>query len=396
MFTVPSYIPCSFTNYLNHFKIAFTSDEESEMSLVEKYENNTLIYGHSCRSLFHIFIENFMKHKPDARVLCTPFNYASHISVIDKYIKSENLYICELDNFNKVSKINNKPKEGFDLIIVTHILGQDIDITSILESLHKTHNALIVEDRVLGGSLLTTQNGYADLSFYSMEMDKLPNALGGGYVYIKNQHTEIINKMKTKVKECDRETIYLRIFTLLSIIPSYLLYNCTYILCFLTFIVSQLNKVFPKITMNKLTTLYKKQNSGFNTENYCPSNALVTSMKYNLTNFSLYEKPYYYKYKMFYDCFTPEQQTEFFPWYNGEDIVKGYYNPIYFKNSDRLITRLDKKNITCIKCPTYKLLNMIDNEQQDFLDDLIYLPSLQLLSYSDIVKLTSLIKTTDH
>ena len=99
---------------------------------------------------------------------------------------------------------------------------------------------------------------------------------------------------------------------------------------------------------------------------------------------------------MFYDCFTPEQQTEFFPWYNGEDIVKGYYNPIYFKNSDRLITRLDKKNITCIKCPTYKLLNMIDNEQQDFLDDLIYLPSLQLLSYSDIVKLTSLIKTTDH
>lgn len=394
MFTIPSFIPCTLIDYFNHFKIAFTSDEDSEIKFNEKYEQNTLVYGYSCRSLFHIFIEDYMTKNPNAKVLCTPFNYKSHISIIEKYINSKNLFICELDNYNKIKQIENQPEEGFDLVIITHILGQDLNISS-LDNL--TKRPLIIEDRMMGGTLLTTQNNNVDLSFYSMEMDKLPNALGGGYVYIKNTHVSIIDSMENIIKQCERETLHSRIFTLLSIIPSYLVYNCTYILWIISFIISQLNKMFPSITMNKLITSYKKNNDNYTIMNYRPSNALVTSMKYNITRFRLNEKRYYYKFKMFYDCFTPEQQLEYFPWYNGKNYIKGYYNPIFFKNCNNLIKKLDNINIIAIKCPTYKLINIKDSsEYAIFLDNLVYLPSLQLMSYENIVKLAKIIKTTDH
>ena len=43
-----------------------------------------------------------MEKNPNAKVLCTPLHDISFRDLIEKFVKRDNIYICELENYNKI------------------------------------------------------------------------------------------------------------------------------------------------------------------------------------------------------------------------------------------------------------------------------------------------------
>ncbi len=388
----PDYLPLSSHEFVRHFSNLLTRETYNHWI---NYDNYTAIIGYSCRSLFEMIMEYFSRD--DLVVATTPIHHTSFRNIIEKYVKPENIHIIELNkNYNEIDKIPEIEK--CDLVIITHLFGQDMDLSKFSKFKEK-HNCLIIEDRVQGGSLdLKFSNIIIDISLYSMAMDKRPIALGGGFMYVNNKHDKLIVDFKGIIKKLPREKLSRRFKDLLKKIPTYLLYNSRQF--FFTFfcILKLLNFFNSKISILNITKSYRKGNPGFARGGYMvkPSQGLLKSMFENFNKHKQAEQLYTKKYEFFIENLSPKIVLDMFPWYKGNTSLTPY-NTILVNEQliDEFLEFLNDNNMSGLPNPTYKIFNHSyesDSRYKKFNNGIAYLPCIVNMSKDEIIYLTNKIK----
>lgn len=388
----PDYLPLTAQDFIRHFTNVFTREK---FNYWQQFDDYTRIMGCSCRSLFEMCIDYFSEK--ELIIATTPLHHTSFRDVIEKYVKPENIHIIELnENYNGLGKIPEIEK--CDIVVITHLFGQDMDLSQ-LSAFKEKHKCIIIEDRVQGGSLdLIFSHKVADISLYSMAMDKRPIALGGGFLYIDNKFDKIISGFKDAIQKLPEEKLRTRFRELLKKIPTYLLYNKRVVLFIFIRILNLLSIFNNKITLLNFGKYYRKTNPGFSRGYfmYKPSQGLLKSMYENFHKHKEIEDLYNKKYGFFIKCLSPKIVSLFFPWYIGNPSLTPY-NTILLDGSlvDQFLLFLDEDNIAGIANPTYKLFNFSyesESMYKKFNSGIVYLPSLVNMSKDEMVLLSNKIK----
>ena len=378
----PDYLPLTAHEFVRHFANLLTN---KSYDLLVEYEKYTKIIGYSCRSLFEVCMMHYQKK--DLVVVTTPLHHTSFRNIIERFVKPENIHILDLnEHFNGLGKIPEV--ERCDLVVITHLFGQDMDLSKLV-AFKKKHNCIIIEDRVQGGSLNKEfSHEVSDITIYSMAMDKRPIALGGGFMYVKNKHQKDIKGLVKIVDELPVEKSITRFKELLKKIPTILLYNCR---PFLYSFISTLKLL-------NITKMYRKENPGFS-RGYClfkPSKGLLKSMYENFGKHKLVEHLYTAKYEFFIKCLSPKMVSIFTPWYKANTSLSSY-NTILVKEElvYQLLEFLNANNMSSLPNPTYKVFNHSyenDSKHIKLNNGIAYLPSIVNMNKQEIIYLTNKIK----
>ena len=391
----PDYLPINFFAFFRHFFDLFTI---KTFNLWVDNNEYHIQLGFSCRSLFEICMMYYPKK--DLVIATTPLHHTSFRNIIEKFVKPENIHIIELnEEYNAIAKIPDLKK--CDIVVITHLFGQDLDLSVLLEFKEK-HNCLIIEDRVQGGTLeKKVSDKIVDVSIYSMGMDKKPIALGGGFMYIDKRNQGLIDFAKKTVEKLPPEKLYKRFIDLLKKVPTYFFYNSRIFETLFLELINSINKLNKNISLLKFTNSYRKKNPGFSHYGYMlkPSNALLKSMYMNFDNYKKMEKLYTEKYTLFFNNISPKILQKYFPWYRGEASLTPY-NTIYIKEElvDKFLEFLTNYSISCITNPTYKMFNFsYENDKKDlkFNNGIVYLPSPANMKKKEIIFLAEKIKEFD-
>ena len=186
-------------------------------------------------------------------------------------------------------------------------------------------------------------------------MDKRPCALGGGFVNIRKNRSDIKDKMLGLLESLPQETWLDRLKDLGKKTPTYCLYSYQLVYRFA-------KSVLPWIGMDLSTAVlkYRKNNPGFAHDKYLvrPSPYLVSSMDRNKVNYTEIEKECGKNF-LFSIAFC---NLEYIPWVNydrikdkttKDGISLTMYNTIFLQPD--IITKkwMILKNITS---PTYPIL----------------------------------------
>ncbi len=389
MKAAPDYLHLSVFEFIKHFFNLLTVKKYDSS---KKYEDYTLLMGYSCRSLFEVCME--ILKKEDLVIATTPTHHTSYRNIIENHVKPENIHIIDLnDNFNQIAKIPEVKK--CDLVVITHMFGQDMDL-SALSDFKEKHNCIVIEDRVQGGSLdQIFSDDVADISLYSMAMDKRPIALGGGYMYIDNKHEKIIKSAKEIINKLPKEKRRKRFIDLVKKIPTYLMYNSRIYLFMLVNTLNFLNIFIKRVNLFSFTMFYRTKNPGFSHYNYMlkPSNALLKSMHEKFTKYEKMENLYSDKLLQFRKNLSPEIVSYFFPWYKDAPLLTPY-NTILIEEDlvDKFIEYLNRNNMICIANPTYKLFNFPKGNNPRYLkfnNGLVCIPSLANMKEKEMIFLAN-------
>ena len=395
IFAALDYLPISFYNFLYHIFSVFSFNTPK---IYTKQKRMHRILGYSCRSLFDTMMQYHYYKNNNLKILTTPIHHTSFRNIIEKYVKPENVYILGInDDYNKIVEI---PKYDVDLCIITHLFGQDMDCSFMIDKLDKfPTKTLFIEDRVQGGSFWSKFSyNFMDIALYSTGMDKKPCGLGGGVMYIKDKTARlncIASVTGNKVKSYEQEYFWDRLLFLFKKIPTYMLYNCKpFIKLLIGFF-----KLF-NLDLHKFASKYRKQNPGFQHANYNknPSNGTLHSINYALQkdNYTSIEKLYIEKSLYFFDKLKcPTTKKRMFKWYNEKPLLTPY-NSVYVNNRPKFIAYFNNLKIPVIENPTYKIFNFdhIDKDKyKKFNDSIVYLPSLAILTKKEMSDLASLLIT---
>jgi dTDP-4-amino-4,6-dideoxygalactose transaminase len=388
----PDYLPLTAQDFIRHFANLLTS---RKLKLWIEFEKYTKVLGYSCRSLFELIMQHYASD--DLVIATTPLHHTSFRNIIERYVKPENIHIIHLNkNINEITKVPNIEK--CDLVVITHLFGQDFDLSK-LAKFKKKHNCLVIEDRVQGGEMdKKFSHDVADVSIYSMAMDKRPIALGGGFMYIDNKHNQFIQDMIDAVDKLPSEGRKKRFRQLLKKIPTYLFYNSRPFLFTFINILRLLNKFTKKISILTFAKFYRKENPGFEHKNYMmkPSRGLLKSMYENFHKYKEVEEIYTKKYDFFIKSLSPKIVEIFFPWYKGNKSLTPY-NTIVVNDqlAETFLEFLDENNMSCLPNPTYKVFNHSYEDETRYMkfnDGIVYLPSIANMSKEEIIFLTNKIK----
>jgi len=390
--TPPDYLPLSNRDFVRHFA-NLLSKKKYDFSI--RYKRFTKVIGYSCRSLFDMIMDYF--NNKDLVVATTPIHHTSFRDIIEKYVKPENIHLIKLnDKFNEIKEVPDLKK--CDLVIITHLFGQDLDLSALSE-FKKKHKCIVIEDRVQGGSLdKKYSHKNADISLYSMAMDKRPIALGGGFMYIDNRHKKLIIDFEEIIKNLPVEKPSTRFKQLLKKIPTYLLYNSKAFAFFAIGLID-LSGFFNKaISILSVAKLYRASNPRFLRKGYMlkPSPGLLKSMYENFHKYKEVENVYTKNYEFFFSCFSPKLLSYFFPWYRGESSVTPY-NTIQIEEHlvNQFLEFLSDFYISGLPNPTYKLFNISYDDYPEivkFNNGIVYLPCVANMTKEEIVYLTNKIK----
>ena len=387
------YIPLNFFTFIKHFIYIFYYSNKfyNIPNLIEKYNSNIYsLYGYSCRSLFHTLIQYYYDKNKDLKILTTPIHHKSFRNIIELFIKKENITILPLnDSYNKIVIDEDIINKEYDLCIITHLYGQDLDMTDLNLIKDNNPNCIFIEDRVQGGSVYKKlSNKIYDIALYSTGMDKKPCGLGGGIIYFRDFNLHII--LNELIKKYKKETKIDRFIFLLKKIPTYLLYNCRiFIYCIL--------KLFRLLKMDlyKFAGSYRKNNPGFQHDNYNlrPNISTIISIEKSLETITDIEKRYSDKFNIYIKEMKENNLLHFIPWYNSNELLT-VYNTIYFNNDNNkkknIIKYFNEKYIPIIENPTYKLFTFdYKNKEKDikFNGSLYYIPCLMNLNKKEIEEL---------
>jgi hypothetical protein len=383
------YLPLSFLDFLLHFTYLFIYNK----SEIINRKKNTL-YGSSCRSLFHTIIKKLLDKKDNQKILVSPIHHTSFRNIIELFFEPQNITVLPMnENYNKVLVTPEIANNHYDICVISHLFGQDLD-TSELEKLQDKENCLFIEDRVQGGEFKQKFSDMLfDISLYSCGMDKKPCALGGGIMYARKNGLDIILEASEEIKTYKQETRFDRFLFILKKIPTYIIYNCKFIITIILLVF----KIFS-LDLYKFICYYRKKNPGFMHDNYNlqPCSSTLKSIQYSLENVNQIEKEE--KYKGFVYSFLLERQNiknECIPWDRGKDLLT-IYNTIVVKNKELFINHLNYNNIPVIDNPTYKLFNFdYDTKEQDesFNNSLVYIPTLYNMPFWEIKELVEIIKS---
>ena len=391
---VPDYIPAQISHFFYHFMNCFSYETPINSFTNHRFSR---ISGYSCRSLFDTTLKYYVDKNPNLRILTTPIHHTSFRNIIEKYIKSNNIFILEMnDEYNEIKSI---PQENgmnilVDLCIITHVFGQDMDCEILRGYNEENPNCIMIEDRVQGGEFDKTFSYYfMDISLYSTGMDKKPCALGGGFLCINNQKCERVllsNYLLQTISNYPKEYFYHRLLFLFKKIPTFLLYNFRGIIGLALTIFGYLG-----VNLNSFIMKYRKNNPGFSHNNYNknPSSGTLISISQSLQTYNNIENLYREKTIKFYSLLNHKVLSEMMPWIkNGYSLTP--YNTIFVKNRDKMIKYLNGINIPVLENPTYKIFNFEydgSDKYKEFNNSLVYIPSLPIMNDKEIEYLASLI-----
>ena len=390
------YLPVSFSEYLYHLYLSFSYNS---LPIHTEKSNINRVLGYSCRSLFDTILRYYYEKNKNLKILTTPIHHTSFRNIIEKYVKPENLYILDINtNYNSISGI---PEYNVDVCIITHMFGQDLNCKYIIDNMDKfPTNTIFIEDRVQGGTFLKPfSNNFINISLYSCGMDKKPCGLGGGLALIKNSHSysnkinSLVTYLKIKIFNYSQENFYNRLWFLIKKFPTFLLYNCKWFINFILWIFTIL-----KIDLHRFSSNYRKNNPGFDHDNYnkSPSNGTLQSINYAVRqeNYLKIENLYSVKSKIFFGKLNDNTIRKMFKWNNDRSMLLTPYNTISVKDPDSLVSYLNSQNIPVIKNPTYKIFNYDHKDKEyykEFNDSLVYLPSLAIMNEEEMEYLAILI-----
>ena len=373
--SAPDYLPLTFFSFLGHFFNLFTK---------EKYETNIVtdthisLLGYSCRSLFHTLMSFYKSKKEDLVIVTTPLHHTSFRNIIELFVKPENIHIIKMNkSYNNIESLPEV--DNCDLVIITHLFGQDMKMSNF-ENFKNKHNCIFIEDRVQGGKILNNQNKIFDVSFYSCGMDKRPVALGGGFVNIKQSNqelNELIDYIHNQTNSYKEETSLERFLFLVKKFPTFLLYNCK---PFIFLFIKILN--FMNLSLLDFAMYYRKSNPGFAHDGYLkkPSNALLKSIHDQYYNMSCIENLYEEKFNRLKEMMDEELMKKYLIWENNNKLLTPYNT--FHIDLDRMkefCTFMKDSNICVVKNPTYKIFNHQYKSKEvdvEFNNSLVYMPSL--------------------
>jgi len=362
-----------------------------------KCKNKETILGYSCRSLFDTIMNYYKNKNNNLKILTTPIHHTSFRNIIEKYVEPNNIFILDMnESFNEITALPKSLKNNqIDLCIISHMFGQDLKMNIIKNFKINNPNCIIIEDRVQGGHFYKEfSHDFIDIALYSTGMDKKPCALGGGFVYIKNnfyKNEELKIYVKNKINNYPQQYFYHRIINLFKKIPTFLLYNSKLIL-------GGIFKIFNffNIDINNFAAKYRKKYPGFfhNDYNKNPSNGTLTSIYKSLKRVSDIEYQYYTVSNKFFNALDKKTKKKFFPWVKNDYLLTPY-NTISVENTDDFCNFLKKNNIISHKNPTWKIFNFEyknSDYYETFNNSLVYIPSLPIMNDSEINFLANKIK----
>ena len=373
---VPDHITLSFKDFIKHFFNLFTF---KKYEIYEQNHDFIRIYGYSCRTLFELCMMYYTSINENT-ITATGLQHTSFKNIINKYIDEANL-----DVFNYSNNIRQVEQQTIksNLVLITHLFGQDLDLSFLEEAKNNNNNMVIIEDRVQGGSLNQIfSHNIIDISIYSMRMDKRPNSLGGGFINIRNieKNKSLINYLIAKTRTLQKETRIERFCNLFKKIPTFFIYNYNLFTYPLIYGISILNHFNKKINTGLITNNYRQINPGFSHDNYMkqPSYPLLKSIKENIDNHLKIEGIQAVKNNKYMSMLSNTIKNNYYPWYSGNNLLTNY-NTIYMTSNkiNNFVNICNEKNVCMIKNPTYKSLS----KKHDILcNNLIYLPSLNTLN----------------
>ena len=229
-------------------------------------------------------------------------------------------------------------------------------------------------------------------------MDKKPCALGGGIFYSRPSNFKrmnLIKQLEQNIQKYKQETITDRGLFLIKKIPTYMVYNIKIVI----WMVISIFKIIG-INLYKFITFYRKNNPGFmhNNFNIMPHPSTLKSIEYSMSNIKNIESKQ--RTHSFFFMFGLEKnnlQKKYFPWYRDFPLLT-VYNTISVKERIKFIHYFNKEYIPVIDNPTYKLFNFeYPTKEQDtqFNDSLVYIPTLYSMNYSEITQLINEIEKYD-
>jgi hypothetical protein len=377
----------SFLHILKYCKnILFNNKNTIEYS-IRKEENYTTILGNSCRQLLNTFILQFKKNNPNKKINIglSPIHHSSFIKLIEYHFQTDEIMIFDLDkNYNRVIIPKKYQNITYDLIIVTHLFGNYLNIEEVIRCI--SSETLLVEDVILAGEFKYEFDNNSDIIFHSSGIDKRPTLLTGGYVHIKNKHKKLINNIISSIKSLPKLSFKDNFIKIYENTILYLLYNNRFL--------QNSIKIFLNIINYKLSNLIKKIRTnvkGFTHDNFMkkPNNFIVEQIIKNYHNNHKIESLFIEKNKLFYSQFNYEERKEIFPWHSYYTSSCLPYTPIYVesKYQKELFSYFDKNNTSIANNPTYRTFK---NQQtiQIFLDNILYISSLHTLSEKEIIQLS--------
>ena len=205
------------------------------------------------------------------------------------------------------------------------------------------------------------------------------------------------NKLLGEINKLPKETRINRLISLLNKIPTYFIYNYSWIPKY----IFKLCEYFGYKQYDIIDS-YRKNNPGFVHNNYLkqPSVSLLKSLYENRDNYKLIELTLIKKYRLFYFGFGEKFISKFFPWidYNDKNIeIITLYNTIFIPDIyiSKFITILNNMKIPYYKNPTWKVVNNnsdnLSYKFNKFLDNLYYLPCLYNMDNSEIKELQTIL-----
>jgi hypothetical protein len=388
---VQDYLSISFPDFARSFLKLFTL---RRAPLVRGADGGKIVLGYSNRTLFHTALNDLKNKKNgDIVVAVTPFHHTSYRDIIERAVKPGNIHILALNaGCNRITGVPDVAQ--CDLVVVTHPFGRDIDC-SLLEGFKRDTHCLCVEDRVQGGSLdRPFSDPVFDISIYSTGMDKRPNALGGGFAFLRESvdfdAASVASSLAAAIEGYEKDTRTDRFLYLIKKVPTYFLYNVKFtsnaLISFLRFF---------NLSFHALSKWYRNTNPGFAQQDYMrtPSQALAVNIVDQIGNFTWIEERFADRQQRFFARLPEEIRNEYFPWLDGRPLLTPY-NAIRADDTGRLIDFLNKRYVAVIENPTYAVINHEDVMKAGwgaFTDRLVYLPSLANMDDDEIEYLADLL-----
>ena len=390
----PDYIYMSSTEFIQHFTNMITANEN--IDLWEEHKNYIKVVGYCNRGLFDTILNYLSQKNKELTIATTPLHHTSWRNGQEKYVKPKNIHIIEMnDAYNGTESFPDIEK--CDIVVITHMFGQDFTLKGLAEFKKRT-GAIVIEDRVQAGSLdLPFSDPLIDISIMSMAMDKRPIALGGGFLHIRKKYRKMAKDIHKMITSYPVEPKRKRYIDLLKKIPTFLLYNKRVF----TFILLRSLKVLNKNLLD-FTNSYRKKNPGFERNNFTlmPSKGLLKSMSQHFYDHKNMEEMYARKYKLFRSYLPKKVTQQYFPWFNEKSTLTPY-NTIYVdtKYVQKFLKFMNRSEVCIIWNPTYKMFNFpYENSEryQDFHDGLVYLPCLAIMTDDEIRYLADRIVRFDN
>lgn len=396
--SIVDYIPISFIDFIYHFMFLIIP---KNIKCLDDKKNR--LYGNSCRSLFYTFLDEFTSNSKIKRpnVLVTPIHHTSFRNIIEQFFDADQITVLPMnDEYNRIIVTDDilLSNKNYDLCIVSHLFGQDLDTTELYK-IDSKHRCTFLEDRVQGGeyeSIFSCE--LFNYSLYSCGMDKKPCALGGGILYSRPNNINVMafmNKLNTKISNYKSESLTDRYIFLLKKIPTYILYNCRILIRLILYMFYLMN-----INLYEFICYYRKKNPGFMHDgfNINPHQSTLQSIEYSTNNIKNIEK--IQRTNSYFFMFKLEQQKinkKYFPWYRDIPLLT-LYNTISVQDRTKFINFLNKKYVPVIDNPTYKLFTFdykTKKHDETFNNSLVYIPTLYNTPFYEISELINLIETYD-